>query len=452
MRTHGFVCGEAMGCVALFVAGCTIYIGPGGGGTGEDAVLPVPKDDDGGAEPALDSAQQARKDETERYVANVIYHGAKVTQALRLPSGDILDGLDRSTLPALPYALPTLPFTPQELTLPPEVQLAVHDVDQIPELSALVNQAAVFQRPTFWPYILGETDATSVTDYLARYTVEGAPDKGNRLYAGLRSLDARRGVSGFMNQFRPEVADGSFSLMEFAVGCPAGNPQEVVGVVLSVDKANFFGAKYRPLTDGELRLHVEYAHVQNGEVHYMWDGMDGAFVANPSRRVRPGQIVAASVLRGAQVEHLLAIFQAPTGDWWIMYNQELLGYYPAKLFTMLNGGACESAFYGEVYNPNPDPNRPNPNNPNEKGGPVKTEMGSGRFSWEGRPNTAYIRNPKDYDASWFGVDPQDLRFMQPVVESCYTRSKLETDPASGDRVFTLGGPGGKDPGCKWPYP
>ena len=41
-----------------------------------------------------------------------------------------------------------------------------------------------------------------------------------------------------------------------------------------------------------------------------------------------------SALGGAQVEHLLTIFQSPIGDWWVAYDQELLGYYPASAFTM----------------------------------------------------------------------------------------------------------------------
>ena len=40
---------------------------------------------------------------------------------------------------------------------------------------------------------------------------------------------------------------------------------------------------------------------------YTWDELDGTFVANPVRRVRPGQGVPVAVLGGAQVEHLLII-------------------------------------------------------------------------------------------------------------------------------------------------
>jgi len=303
-------------------------------------VLPKP-DHPTGEEPVLDQAQQARKEESERYVAEVIYKGSPIAQTIQLPSGDIIDGVERAMLPALPYALPPLPWLPQDVTLPQGVELGLTDIEQIPALADLVATAAPFHRPTFWPYILGETDATSIQDYLARYQVAGQP-AGNRLYAGLVSKEPTRGVSGYMNQFRPEVALGSFSLLEFSVDCPADGPeQEMVGVVISVDKANSFGRSQPPLTDGEPRLHIEYARTQGGKAQYAWDGLDGEFVANPFRRYRPGQIVPVSALGGEQVEHLIAIFQSPTGDWWIAYRQELLGYYPAKLFTTLQGGCLQ---------------------------------------------------------------------------------------------------------------
>src|SRR4029078_1321759 len=96
---------------------------------------------------------------------------------------------------------------------------------QSPDLADIPAKAAIFHRPTFGPYILGETDATSIEDYLDRYEVGGAPT-GNPLYAGLLSAQANRAGTGYMNQFQPEVAAGSISILEFTVSCPADNPTE----------------------------------------------------------------------------------------------------------------------------------------------------------------------------------------------------------------------------------
>jgi hypothetical protein len=435
--------------IMVLGCGCTITLGPLDESDENEPrktpVLPAPEQSSG-EEPALDDAQQERKDEAERYVAQVIYQGAPITRTIALPSGDIIDGIDRASLPAIPYELPPLPWTPEELVLPEGVELGLMDVDEFPELLDLVATAAPFHRPTFWPYILGETDATSIEDYLDRYQVGGDPARYDRLYAGFQSPEPNRGVSGLMNQFRPEVAPDSFSLFEFAVGCPANGPsEEMIGVVISVDKTNPFGKSRQPLSDGEPRLHIEYKSAKVGKPRFAWDGDTGQFVVNPFRRARPGQIVPVSALSGTQVEHMIAIFQVPTGDWWIAYQHDLLGYYPASLFSTLNGGACRTAWYGEVYRPARSPGFENAK------GAIKTEMGSGQFAEAKFLNAAYVRNPVYYDLLWFGVKPNGSYRSVPEKPSCYSRFDLGED-AAGDSFVFLGGPGGKSSDCQWPSP
>ncbi len=106
----------------------------------------------------------------------------------------------------------------------------------------------------------------------------------------------------------------------------------------------------------------------------------------------------------------------------------------------MKDGACEARWYGEVYNPDPEH------------GAVKTEMGSGMFADAGHPNVAYVRSPKYYDPSWFSVEPQGTIAAARNEPSCYTRSTLDSDPVSGGHIFTLGGPGGKEKTCTWPFP
>lgn len=324
--------------------------------------------------------------------------------------------------------------------LPPGLTLGLSELEQNPQLLTLAAEAMPIHRPTFWPYILGETpEATSIEDYLQYYQVGGQPLSKDRLYAGLASKQPSRGVSGYMSQFQPEVASDSFSLLELTVFCPAEGPvQEQVGIVISVDKMNGFGPNQELFLDGNARLHIEYARPINGEVRYVWDGMDGTFVNNPLRLHQPGEIVPVSVLDKTSIEHQMAIFQSLTGDWWIAYNGELLGYYPAKLFSSLNKGGCGSAWYGEVYNKNP-------------GVTIKTEMGSGYFAETGLFNAAHIRNPMYYDLDWFGAEPKDESSLIPTEPLCYTKSPLIHIGSPWNSTFLfIGGPGGKNPGCKWP--
>lgn len=357
-----------------------------------------------------------------------------------LPSGDQLDFIDRNTLPSLPYSLPQLPFGADLSVLPPGIALGLSELEQSAELLALAASATPFHRPTFWPYVMGEApDALSIEDYLARYQVGGAPSTTSRLYAGLVSDQPNRGVSGYMSQFRPEVDPSSLSLMEFAVACPAEGPaEEMVGIVISVDRANGFGPKHEKLLDTEPRMHIEYARPANGPNGYVWDGMDGTFVANPLRLHQPGEIVPVSVLNETSIEHQIAIFQSPTLDWWIAYNGDLLGYYPADLFTLMKKGACRSAWYTEVYNKFP-------------GQPNTTEIGSGLFAEAGLFNAAHIRNPLYYDPGWLPIEPPDLLSMSPTEPKCYNRSALiQLGPPWDSRFVFFGGSGSKNPGCKWP--
>jgi hypothetical protein len=422
------------GCM---ISGCNLRITLGESGpTADDtiSVLPDPHGDD--PMPLDDPQQEARRQESQRYTRDVIYQGGTINAAIQLPSGDIIDGLDRATLPVLPYALPPLPWTAADLVLPPGVEFGVPDFEQYAELADLVTTAAPFERPDFSAYIMGETDATSIEDYLARYQVGGQPSGTEHLYAGLRSQEPNRGVWGYMNQFHPKVEPGSLSLMEFAVGCDAGGDlKEQIGVVISVDKVNGWG--------WEPRLHVEYARPNpyTGKLEYVWDGRDGQFKANPYRRHRPGEIVDVSVLAGKQVEHLMGIFQEPIrGDWWIFYKDDWLGYYPASLFTMLNDGACASAWYGEVGRRTPASPTDWPN----------TEMGSGQHGSAGPLLAAYVRTPTYLDITYlFGGPPIDdplgkTTWMGPSPVECYSRTEFV------DGIMYLGGDGGNNPYCFGP--
>ncbi len=459
MRNVRLVDGLSIVLVAPLLSGCVIRIGPlddqGRNGADEVFALPAPRPPRGDTpapsedEPALDDAHQARKAEVDRYIIEVIYHGAKIVDTVQLPSGDVVDFLDRDTLPATPE-LPELPFS-LDLTVPPGVELGLSELEQIPELLAIAQTATPMHRPTFWPYILGETDATSIEDYLDRYQLGGVPKGSDHLHAGWSTLATNRGVSSFMNQFRPEheVEQGSFSLMEMTVSCPTdGKEVEMIGVVISIDKVNPFGKNRKALTDNEPRLHVEFAVPDpiTGKARYRWDGTDGKFVENPARfRHRVGEKVPVSVVGGQQIEHLAAIFQGLTGDWHIMYQGEILGSYPKTLFKSLNGlngAACRTSWYGEVARWTPPLPKPWPH----------TDIGSGKLpDPNDTSNTAYVRNPLFYDSTWIGLTAEsELHGKMMEKESCYKSSEFQNGPLPGDRLFYLGGHGGNDPACVWP--
>jgi len=433
----------AAGCVIQLVDGSASSDDSGGTGVGEPAPTPtasvLPKPDNAQDDSSnLTSEQQARREEADRFVLENIYKGFKILRTVQDEHGDIIDWIASDTMQQIPYPLPELPWTPDQLVLPDGVELAANELEKHPELFGPVGSTP-FHRPMFWGYVLGETGATSIEDYLDNYQVHGQLAAPQRLYAGLVSNAPTRGLSGYMNQFAPRVEPWSLSIMEFAVACPAPNvgpAQELIGVVISVDKANGFGPKGYLHQDGKARLHVEYYRPQNGKLDFVWDGNKAGFVPNPASLYTFDSVVPVSAPGGAQIEHRVDIFQVPGGDWWLSYNGWLLGYYPASLFTMLDKGACSASWYTEVADQKPGTAW------------VQTEIGTGKFGDTAVPGeAAWVRQPLYWDMSYLLQEPKIDEYMQPYDTLCYSRSKLTDLGALLGKRFLAGGPGGYNPLC-----
>jgi len=430
--------------LALVSSACTITIGPYDeaeepGPRNTSALPSLPEPDNAQGEPwNLTPEQQTRREEADRYVLEEVYKGYTILRTVQDEHGDILDWIASDTMEQLPY-LPELPWTPDQLVLPDGVELAESELEKHPELFGPVGSTP-FHRPMYWGYVLGETGATSIEDYLDNHQVHGQLAAERRLYAGLISDAPNRGLSGYMNQFAPRVEDQSFSLMEFAVACSAapGEPaQELIGVVISVDKANGFGPNMYLHQDGKARLHVEFYRPVNGKLDFVWDINKPGFVPNPASLYTLNSVVPVSTPGGAQVEHRVDIFQVPpTGDWWIAYNGWFLGYYPGNLFTLLNKGACTANWYVEVLDQKPGTAW------------VQTEAGTGKYGHEAVPGeAAWVRQPFYWDMNWLLQEPKSDQLMEPGNDKCYTRSILiDLGPLLGKR-FLAGGPGGYNPLC-----
>jgi len=437
----------------MLAAGCIIQIGDGSassgdsGGTGAGeptptaSVLPAP-DNVPSDSSNLTPEQQARKEEVERYVVENLYKGYKILRTVEDPHGDVIDWIAPESMAQLPYEPPTLPLSVDQLVLPDGVELAKSELEKYPELFGPIGSTPL-HRPMYWRYVLGETGATSIQDYLDNYQQagqSGAP--ANRLYAGMLFDGApNRGLSGYMNQLAPRVEKDSFSLMEFAVVCK-GAPgesvqEELIGIVLSIDKSNFV----YPKDPDAVRLHVETYRTVNGVQHGGWDTKSPGFVPNPYNTRYPlGSVVEVSIPGvkpvGKEVEHLVSIVQAPTGDWWLVYNGWFLGYVKGSLFTMLNKGGCSAEWYLEALDRKPGTAW------------AETEMGAGKFVAEAGPGeAARVRMPLYLDMNWVLSEPPVYYGVSPVNNQCYTRSKLMDLGLVLGKYFLAGGPGGYNSLC-----
>ncbi|HRI71666.1 MAG TPA: neprosin family prolyl endopeptidase [Polyangium sp.] len=393
---------------------------------GEANPLPAPENPIGNSE-VLNTDEQTRKAETEAYIAKVIYQGRAIEKSVQGPSGTIYDYV----------RLPEADILPPDISglLPPEpadgLMLGMTEVQRYAELWGPAG-ATVFTRPDFSKYIMEPDGATSVQDWLDNHVIPGIPDDPYRLYSGLNIPVPNRGIHARVNAFKPEVEKDTFSVIELAVGCPAeGSAEEMIGVLIGADWKNYQMAPTLDFT-------VERWRYVNGKREGGY-GYAGGFDKLP---VRPLDVGAAldqfSMIGGEQWEHALMLIMAPNGDWWVFYNFQAVGMFPAALFTTLNQGACRAQVYGEVYNSHPE------------NGWVKSEMGSGRFGSTAGNDVAWVRQIRYFDIDGpFIYEPtkDDFAFWsKPYHTPCYDRSALTYQGSAGPIMY-LGGPGGKNPVC-----
>jgi hypothetical protein len=407
--------------VSLFLVtalsyGCTLRIGDGSkafedGGTtwsyGEAPRLPEPTTWHV-APPELTPEQAQRQAEVDQHLVER-YRDYRIVETTQGYSGDLIDWVDSATIPGVLATPPPSPWTQADLTPSPGAELGRTELELYPELRGPEGTTPI-TRPDFSVYVMGQTGAASLQDYLDNGQVYGEPEDPSRRYAGLLSHLPNMGASGTINQFPGDVERGAFSIIEVAIQCQdTATPKttEIIGAVVSRDLANF--------RDAKPRIHVEYLRLVGKTVVLGgWDHKVAGFVPYPNRPYGPGMEVTASAPGlGTQQEHHLDIYQAANGDWWIAHNGNVLGYYPNNLFLMLNGMACTAAWYGEVYDPTPEDW-------------TWTDMGSGQFESAGYGYAAYVKDPKFHDLlfnPWDPVDdpsPLDTASMQRNVRECYT--------------------------------
>lgn len=91
-------------------AGCTFHFGSMADPTESAPPLPDPGS---GVDPSVEHAQKARQEEVERYIAEVVYQGGTVVYSALLPSGDIVDFVDRNTIAGAALCFAPASFWPR---------------------------------------------------------------------------------------------------------------------------------------------------------------------------------------------------------------------------------------------------------------------------------------------------------------------------------------------------
>lgn len=126
-----------------------------------------------------------------------------------------------------------------------------------------------------------------------------------------------------------------------------------------------------------------------------------------------------------KVDVNITVSQADNGDWLFLMDTQMLGYWPASLFTTLKDGADKISFGGQVYTPTD-------NSP---------PMGSGDFFGGNYPKTCYMHQVAVLNNQATHMSP-DSSHVEEVDSRCYYEGYEELSQEDGYR-FLFGGRGGK---------
>ncbi|KAL0656963.1 hypothetical protein Bca4012_077547 [Brassica carinata] len=128
-----------------------------------------------------------------------------------------------------------------------------------------------------------------------------------------------------------------------------------------------------------------------------------------------------------QAATILDVQDPRTGNWWLRLGYyQILGYWPSSLFSNLKNGASEIHWGGEITNYKEDSQH------------TSTNMGSGRFAYEGYKKASYFMN-LEIEEDGFTKPPESLT---PFVtnQNCYNVIRNPFHPQLG-ASFYYGGPG-----------
>ncbi|KAJ4902689.1 hypothetical protein Rs2_16640 [Raphanus sativus] len=244
------------------------------------------------------------------------------------------------------------------------------------------------------------------------------PSKGHE-YAVMNCKEGKYfGTKFAVNIWKPKVqVRDEFSLAQTWLSSG-------VGTHLNTIEAGFqvFPGLYG---DNNLRLFV-YWTADNYQKTGCYNTNCPGFVQTSNRITVGGAFKSVSKYEGIQISVLVTIWK--DGDcWWLQINQELVGYWPAKLFSSLGKGATEVEWGGEIVN-------------EKTGGKhTRTYMGSGHFANEGYRKASYFRNLMTVDKTNTLREPQEV-FPMTTNDNCYS-IKAGRNGTNWGLNFYYGGPG-----------
>ncbi|KAF0897272.1 hypothetical protein E2562_035172, partial [Oryza meyeriana var. granulata] len=245
-------------------------------------------------------------------------------------------------------------------------------------------------------------------------------DKGSKFYISSADMSKPECPSGTMAAVETEPSafygsQSSSSVWEPDLG--TGRPPRYTGAVVVVQNGGSrIGAGWYidPDMYADNHAHFEIAWTDNDK---SCTNLRCAGFVQLSTRIVPGAVLKpVSMINGKQYLMMVSIFKV-WDTWVLLFGEELVGYWPGKLFTNLSGPAnmigwmgVASAASGEAYPP----------------------MGSGRSPDEGEGRAAFFTDVKVIDAP-------TSKYVSPYLSEIFTRT---TNP----KCYQVGTPSTSDMG------
>ncbi|XP_038711863.1 uncharacterized protein LOC120006061 [Tripterygium wilfordii] len=235
------------------------------------------------------------------------------------------------------------------------------------------------------------------------------------------------GAQGIINIWNPHVqSPGEYTTAQIWMKAGPGASYESVEAGWMVHP-QLYG-------DGRSRLFISWtvdAYDKSGCFNLLCSG----FVQTSSKFVLGAALEPTSSWR-TQYDYPIAMNLDPnTGNWWLLGQNEGIGYWPGTLFGYLKHSAIVVEWGGQVFSPNvlSTPH-------------TKTQMGSGDFASGHLGNACYIKGVRIIDYS------KSLKYPEWVGSTsdepyCYSAQNFR-EGIVGEPVFFFGGPGQNFPYCK----
>ncbi|KAF5776206.1 putative neprosin [Helianthus annuus] len=344
-------------------------------------------------------------------------------KSIKSPDGDIIDCVLFHRQPA--FDVPKLKG--KMSMVPPELPKGHDNVGKNHEIKQLWNSKGEScpngTIPIKRPSASDISRSTSVSKYRKKYSRKDIPTSPEHQHAIGYSRDGEfYGAKALLNVWQPNVSKYDFSLSQiWVLGDVPNRP------VNSIEAGWHVSPNVHKDSLPRLFTYWTPSGYKSGCYNMECPG----FVQTNQKVSLGAAIDPISTYNGQQYDVDFLIWRDPkTKDWWLRVGTELMGFWPADLFTDLHDHATTIEYGGEVFSQN-------------LGTHTRTQMGSGHFQDEGFGKAAYARNLEVITGDNHIIPVPNLRTFADDP-NCYG-VKQEYSDTWGNYIF-FGGPG-YNPNC-----